>query len=673
MKTTFALLVFLSALPLMATHIVGGEFQMKHIAADIYKFDLIIYFDEVNGNPGAKDLEARARIFSNFDNSVMANVTLPLVDEVAVSYLNPSCASGLFLIRRMTYSTILSLNPDVFNDPHGYYIAWERCCRNYNTTNIYSEDPNMGSMRYAGQTFILEFPPVVRDGTPFINSSPVFNLPYSDYACVGQEYFAELQATDVDGDSLVYTIQAPLNTHSGDALPFPDMLPRSKPYPSVGWRPGFDQNNIMNGNPDLNITENGILSAVPTKQGLFVYAVKCEEYRNKIKIGEVRRDFQILVMSCTTAAGPVISGKALTGTYSDADLEVSFNNETPNSQRCIVVKVEDTDALLNSFVEQINLRAIPINGDFEVSTILPAVTTAALDQNNPFAEFQICFDRCSPTDANDFTVGLVAYDNTCPVALTDTIRVHVTLDPSEFCQPQSIVFPPLADVDSDYEPFLLTATASSGLPVTFNSEDETTASVTGATLTLHAAGQVRIKATQSGGDNFKKAPPVVQRLCIKPKPPILTQQANTITSDYYYGVVWYKDGNALFESNVPILHASSIGSYSARVVIKDCISDESSVIVITENDLPVTTGVDDRLTETFKAYPNPTDHSLTVTGPWIQRPMAVEILNLSCQSLVKLGNPVENQTVDIHHLPPGIYVLKVHCDGEVFIQKIVKK
>ena len=64
--------------------------------------------------------------------------------------------------------------------------------------------------------------------------------------------------------------------------------------------------------PDLKISPDGFLTATPSQQGLYVFAVKCDEYRNGEKIGEVRRDFQMLVVDvCPRAEAPQILGKKL--------------------------------------------------------------------------------------------------------------------------------------------------------------------------------------------------------------------------------------------------------------------------------------------------------------------------------------------------------------------------
>jgi hypothetical protein len=88
-------------------------------------------------------------------------------------------------------------------------------------------------------------------------------------------YYVDFAGIDDDGDSLVYSLTTPLNTTTSDALP-----PVSAgPYPSVIWRPGYGLTNIINGQPDLHISKEGLLTAIPRTQGLFVFAVKIDEYR----------------------------------------------------------------------------------------------------------------------------------------------------------------------------------------------------------------------------------------------------------------------------------------------------------------------------------------------------------------------------------------------------------
>jgi hypothetical protein len=84
---------------------------------------------------------------------------------------------------------------------------------------------------------------------------------------------------------------------------------------------------------------------------------------------------------------------------------------------------------------------------------------------------------------------------------------------------QAITFGPLADPTYGDAPFELTATANSGLAVSYASSDPTVASVAGNTVTIHKAGGTTLTASQAGDDNHHAATPVEQTLTVKPAPP----------------------------------------------------------------------------------------------------------------------------------------------------------
>ncbi|HZB14395.1 MAG TPA: gliding motility-associated C-terminal domain-containing protein, partial [Chryseolinea sp.] len=182
MKRGILVILCVLALPVMASHIVGGEFEIVHISGNSYRINLILYFDVLNGSPGARDNNIVAAIYRKRDNQLMQTVSFSSPSETNVSYTQPECSRGEIVTSRLVYSTQVVLADSRYNDPQGYYIIWERCCRNYSITNIYSENPEI-SGRAAGQTFYLEFPPVVKDGQPFYNSSPRLFPPLNDYAC----------------------------------------------------------------------------------------------------------------------------------------------------------------------------------------------------------------------------------------------------------------------------------------------------------------------------------------------------------------------------------------------------------------------------------------------------------------------------------------------------------
>jgi hypothetical protein len=88
--------------------------------------------------------------------------------------------------------------------------------------------------------------------------------------------------------------------------------------------------------------------------------------------------------------------------------------------------------------------------------------------------------------------------------------------------PQTIAFGPLPGRTIGTGPFGLTATASSGLPVSFASATTAVCSVSGATVTLIAVGTCSIQATQAGNSFYLPATPVIQSFQVIPATQTIT-------------------------------------------------------------------------------------------------------------------------------------------------------
>ena len=87
---------------------------------------------------------------------------------------------------------------------------------------------------------------------------------------------------------------------------------------------------------------------------------------------------------------------------------------------------------------------------------------------------------------------------------------------------QTITFGALSNQALGTAPFTLSATASSGLRVSFNSQTTGVCTVSGTTVTLVAVGTCTIQATQAGNANYAAATPVNQSFQV-------TQESQTIT------------------------------------------------------------------------------------------------------------------------------------------------
>ena len=109
----------------------------------------------------------------------------------------------------------------------------------------------------------------------------------------------------------------------------------------------------------------------------------------------------------------------------------------------------------------------------------------------------------SPAD-DDSTPG----NGACCSANEDDEAAFTATLPGAGPQPQSITFPSIPDKESDDAPFTISASATSGLPVSLAIVSGP-ASISGSTITLNGStGQVTVRATQAGNANWNPATPV---------------------------------------------------------------------------------------------------------------------------------------------------------------------
>ncbi len=284
----------LSSLTAEARHIVGGEIRMEAATGtNRYTLTLVQFWDENTLVSGNTDQSTELLFYRKRDNQLVFKSSLPLVGRRNVSYQNQACAAYRSLkTLEGTYKSTVTLPPADFDDPQGYYIVWERCCRNEDINNIESPGSN-------GMVFYLEFPPLTT-----ANSSPVFSFPNGDYICKDQTFSMNMSAKDADGDELQYSLVTPMRGNTGRTNPIGNDSPKSG-YPLVNWSPGISDQNMIPGSPSLKISSrNGNLTVVASQLGLYVFTIQVEEFRNGVKIGLVRRDFQLLVIECSKNSPP---------------------------------------------------------------------------------------------------------------------------------------------------------------------------------------------------------------------------------------------------------------------------------------------------------------------------------------------------------------------------------
>lgn len=276
-----------------ATHLVGGSFAVKWLGGNSYEITLKVLRDCENGSPRAYfDFPLTAGIFNKTTHARQTSVTFTQNDFVKDDTLDftgdncPDIVTGCTHIG--IYRKVVQLPGSQYNAAGGYYISWERCCRNNIISNIVKPEA-------AGMVLYTEFP-----NTQFIkNSSPYFTNNPVTLICANNLFKYNLEFKDDDGDNLVYSLIEPLNGNLGPDMPANNDNPRSGPYPTTVWQTGYNNGNVIPGIIPLTINPaTGELSCNPISPGIFVASIRVEEFRFGQKIGEVRLELQFTVTNC---------------------------------------------------------------------------------------------------------------------------------------------------------------------------------------------------------------------------------------------------------------------------------------------------------------------------------------------------------------------------------------
>jgi gliding motility-associated-like protein len=302
------ILIFFVPFTSFATHIVGGSLTYEQLSGSTYRITLKLYRDCKPGSAAFPNPVTIA-IRDNCGASLM-NVNIPFPGASLVPPNIDTCAvnPGICL-EEAVYTKIVSGLPP---RPGGYHLYFQYCCRNSTLMNIVSP-------LTTGETWYAHIPD---NGVVISNSSPKWINPPPVFVCQGNNMVVDHSATDSDGDSLVYSLYTP---YSDQAITYPGCVFTTAP---VTWSSTYGANNPLNPSVpnSLTISPSGIINGIPPTIGQFVAGVRCEEWRNGVKIGEILRDFQFNVVNC-----PPLAVASFNSSGACNGLTISFTNTTTPS------------------------------------------------------------------------------------------------------------------------------------------------------------------------------------------------------------------------------------------------------------------------------------------------------------------------------------------------------
>lgn len=358
MKTRLvAFLFFLFSFPLIstATHIVGGSLTYEQLGGSTYRITLKLYRDCKPGSAAFPN-PVTITVKNNAGTTTVMNINIPFPGASLVPPNIDTCAvnPGICLEEAVYTKVVSGLPPS----PGGYHLYYQYCCRNSTLMNIVSP-------LTAGETWYAHIPD---NGVVISNSSPKWVNPPPVFVCQGNNMSVDHSATDADGDSLVYSLYTP---YSDGAITYPGSVFTTAP---VTWSSTYGANNPLDPSTpgSLTINSNGIIHGIPPTIGQFVAGIRCEEYRDGVKIGEILRDFQFNVVNCPPlAVASFNSGGACNGTL------INFTNTTTPSANTYFWDFGDGTTLADTSHSINATYNYPTLGNYTAMLIINAGTPCA--------------------------------------------------------------------------------------------------------------------------------------------------------------------------------------------------------------------------------------------------------------------------------------------------------
>lgn len=278
-----------------ASHMIGGDVTYRCLGNNNFEITLTLYQDCLYGEPQAIFQDDPANFSIYTAGSGPSLVSTGSVPSSKTETVDPNFSNACInnypntCLRKQVFVFTRQLAPS----PFGYYIVYQRCCRNASINNIV----NPGNV---GVTYMATIPPFANNQCP--NNSAVFKSMPPQIICSNNPFVYDFSATDTDADSLSYELcEAKIGGSTTTPLPSGAGITPPPHNPVIYFNP-YGPNFPMSGTPPLQINPvTGLMTGTPSTTGRFVVTVCAHEWRNGVIINTLSRDVQFVVTNCSKA------------------------------------------------------------------------------------------------------------------------------------------------------------------------------------------------------------------------------------------------------------------------------------------------------------------------------------------------------------------------------------
>ncbi len=235
--------------------------------------------------------------------------------------------------------------------------------------------------------------------------------------------------------------------------------------------------------------------------------------------------------------------------------------------------------------------------------------------------------------------------------------------------------------DANFE--LVALGGDSGNPITFTSANTDVVTIDGATVTILSAGEVVITASQEGNDQYFPAADIMQTLSVGKAPlTVMVDDKLKLFGDdlptlslTYDGFVNGDDRSVIDTEPTLTTDATAASAIGTYAIISSGGSDNNydftqyidgvlTIETVTSiNELDLENGK-------VKLFPNPASVRLQISG--LEGSYSLQLIDNSGRIMLD-KNFEGDQSIDVHHLDAGIYVVLIQSETTQLRQKFIKE
>ena len=354
-----SILLFLLSSHAHASHFYAGEITYRCINNNQYVVQLETFQDcAAIAPPTSVSITASSSCTGNLTFN-LPQISLTDISPVCPNGTSP-CLSGNYGTYHVIYSDTISLSSCT-----DWILSYTNCCRPASIVNLANSNTTIHTE-------------VSLDNSTTCNNAALVTTPAYIHVCIGQVHTHSLQAYDLDGDSLTFSLTNPLGSNGSP-----------EPYAT-----GYSVNTPLGNSSPFSFDSNtGTFTFTANTIGGYIVGIQINEYRNGTLISTSNKDVSIVAFNCSNSA-PNYSISNVQGGYLDDNI---FYVTNP-SQLSFDITTIDTADVNDTLTFYSNISSI--GGTFTSTGVNPVTANFVWPTSSPTPQnfmVEIVDNACFPT------------------------------------------------------------------------------------------------------------------------------------------------------------------------------------------------------------------------------------------------------------------------------------